>query len=184
MFRLIIIFFIALFSVSLADDEIIRAEIKYNELSAKKEAFKNIQRKLDKNSFKDYLKDPDYKENMELIKKNIFLVELKRELCPFYLRKTLASYSVTYVDKPYNAYYYNILGNLIKVDYIEQNSYPKKTLGYSRYGNLISVAFSVSEEEEFVYDEKGNLEAHWIGGEMINKNNKEPKILKLKRGEI
>lgn len=176
-----LIVLIMLFSISFAGEEVIQAGIKYNETTAKIEAFKDIKTKLDKDEYKDYLKDPNYKENIEFIKNNILSVESSRELCPFYLRETLASYAVSYYDNPLNTYYYNIFGNLIKIDYINQNSYPKKVLGYSRYGNLISVAFEADENEQFVYDEKGNLEAHWIGSQMVNKNNKEPRFLKLKR---
>ena len=55
-------------------------------------------------------------------------------------------------------------------------------MGYSRYGNLISVAFEVDENEHFVYDENGKLSAHWIGSEVYNNKNKIPKFLQLKRG--
>ena len=78
-------------------------------------------------------------------------------------------------------FYYNILGNLIKIDKIINFTYPTKTYSYSRYGNLISVSFSVDEDEQFVYKENGKLLAHWYGNEMVKK----PAALKfidLKRG--
>ena len=80
-------------------------------------------------------------------------------------------------------FYYNILGNLIKVDITNGQNYPKKTYGYSRFGNLISIALEVSEIEQFVYDENGKLIAHWLENEALNKNNKSPKVLKLRRGK-
>jgi hypothetical protein len=61
-----------------------------------------------------------------------------------------------YDEEPNHAFYYNILGNLIKVDVTNGQNYPKKTYGYSRFGNLISVALEVSENEQFVYDENKN----------------------------
>ena len=181
-FLLILAFFLNL-SVFAQNVEPIKLNAKYNEATARVEAFKDVQQKIEKEFYKKYLKDPNKKENIEQIKNKNFVL-LDRYLCPFYLKETLATYAVVYDDMPNYAFYYNILGSLIKFD-ITQNSesYPKKILGYSRYGNLMSVAFEVNEEEQFVYDENGKLIAHWVGSELLNKNNKNPKVFKLRRGE-
>mgnify|MGYP007111793267 CR=1 FL=1 len=46
----------------------------------------------------------------------------------------------------------------------------------------MSVAFEVDEQEQFVYNDNGKLVAHWVGGKVLNKNNKTPKLIKLERG--
>lgn len=176
--------FLILFSMLFLNtqaQEPIQIGITYNEASARVEAFKDVNQKLEKDFYSKYKKDPNRTENIQLIK-NEYLIAQNRTLCPFYLKNTLASYAVMYNDMPNYAFYYNILGNLIKVDITKGESYPKKTFGYSKFGNLISVAFEVSEIEQFVYDENGKLIAHWLDDKLLNKDNKSPKILKLKRG--
>lgn len=166
-----------------AKEETIQAGIKYNEATARVEAFKNVERKVEKDIFKDYLKDVNRKENLEKISNYDFNIENERYLCPFYIKNALASYSVTYYNKMEEyTFYYNILGNLIKFDKIVNAQYPIKTYSYSRYGNLISVTFSVDVDEQFIYKENGKLLAHWLETKMIEK----PaylKLIDLRRGE-
>ncbi len=175
--------FVFFMAFSFAKEEVIQAGIKYNETSARIEAFKDIERKVNKDIFEDYLKDKNKKENLENIKNSIFDIKNERYLCPFYVKTTLASYSVTYYNEMEEyTFYYNVLGSLIKFDKIINSQYPIKTYSYSRYGNLISVSFSVDEDEQFIYSENGKLLAHWLGDKMIEK----PAILKLidlRRGE-
>ncbi|MBR3604398.1 MAG: hypothetical protein IKL52_00020 [Candidatus Gastranaerophilales bacterium] len=180
--RKIIAILFLMFFINANAQEPIQIGITYNEATARIEAFKNVQKKIEKDFYSKYKKDPNRIENIELIKKNYFIAQ-NRTLCPFYIKNTLASYAVMYNDEPNYAFYYNILGNLIKIDITSNENYPKKTYGYSRFGNLISVALEASEIEQFVYDENGKLIAHWLGDELLNKNNKTPKMLKLKRGK-
>lgn len=181
MYKIFLILFLMLFLNALAQEPI-KASVKYTQATARIEAFKDVQEKLEKDFYSKYKKDPNRTENIELIKKDYFIAQ-NRTLCPFYLKNTLASYAVMYNYMPNYAFYYNILGNLIKVDVTKGESYPKKTYGYSKFGNLISVALEASENEQFVYDENGKLIAHWLEDVVLNKNNKNPKILKLKRGK-
>ena len=171
-----------MFNFSLAQEEIIQAQVKYNEASARIEAFRDVEKKIAKSFYRNYLKDENRKENIENIKKSNFVINDERYLCPFYVEDVLASYSVVYSDNMYYTFYYNILGNLVKFDKIVSEDYPIKVYSYSRFGNLISVSFSVDNEEQFVYNEKGKLLAHWQGDYMVKK----PAVLKLiniKRGE-
>ena len=170
----------------LADElEPIKLGVKYNEATARVEAFKNIQNKVEKEFYKKYLKDPNKKENIEYIKNETLVLSEGWTLCPFYIKETLATYAVIYDETPQYVFYYNILGNLVKFDIIDNTEeYPKKIKGYSRFGNLMSVAFEVDEQEQFVYDENGKLKAHWLGKTLLNKDNKNPKLFKLERGFI
>ena len=178
-----VLFFI-MFSLFLsqANAQNLEASIKYDENSAKIEAFKGVYKKIDRVAFEDFLRDKNRKQNLELMNKKI-TEQQDRFLCPFYLNEVIVSYAVTYKNNPKNTYYYNILGSLEKVD-IQNNEtkFPKRILSYSRYGNLIGVIFETSEEEEFVYDKNGKLLARWLNQDMYDKEDNFPKFLKLKRG--
>ena len=162
--------------------EPIKIGVKYNEATARVEAFKDIQKKVEKEFYKKYLKDPNKKENLEHIKNENFVLEEGRTLCPFYIKDTLATYAIIYDETPNYTFYYNILGSLVKFDIFDSTQeYPRKIKGYSRFGNLMSVAFEVDEQEQFVYNDAGKLVAHWVGNKLLNKNNKNPKFIKLER---
>ena len=176
--KILIIFFVLIFNCAFAQDTV-KVGVKYNEARAKIEAFKDVQRKIEKDFFRDYLKDINYEENLELIEKKVYLLEGKRSICPFYLRKSLLSYAIVYLNEPDRVYYYNVLGNLVKFDIIENKTYPRRTFGYSRYGNLVSVAFEVDGDEQFIYDKKGNLIAHWSGSNMVDEKTRFFKITRI-----
>ncbi len=179
--KILIILTILLFSFSLANEPI-KAKVKYNEASARIEAFKDVERKIDKDFYKNYLKDKNKKENLEAISKKTYELD-NRVLCPFYVKSILLAYGVTYFDKFDTTFYYNPMGSLIKFEITKDyKSYPKKTYGYSQYGNLISVSFEVDEKEQYVYNKNGKLIAHWQDDKMQNKDDKTPKLLQLKRG--
>ena len=182
-----IIFLVLLlsFSFCLADEiepeqEIIQGGIKYNEATARIEAFKDIERKIDKKTYKNHLKDPNRKENLENIFKSNYNIGFERILCPFYYKKTLISYAVTYYDEPLRVYYYNIFGGLMKFEIVEEGNFPKRTFAYSRYGNLLTVNFDIDGEEQFMYEENGKLTAHWVGD---NYEGKHSKLLQITRGK-
>ena len=184
MFKKILVLLLLLnFSFCFADDseqKTIQGGIKYNEATARIEAFKDVQKKIDKKTFKNYLKDPNRKANLENIFKSNYDVDFDRVLCPFYYKKTLISYAVTYYDEPLKVYYYNIFGTLMKFEIIEEGLYPKRTFAYSRYGNLLTVNFDIDGDEQFMYEDNGKLLAHWIGDDYDGKHSK---ILKITRGK-
>ncbi len=182
MLKKILIIFLFLGLSCFADElseEILQGGIKYNEATARIAAFTDIEKKVEKKKFKSYLKDINRKENIEAIFKSNYDIDFDRVLCPFYYKKTLISYAVTYYDEPLRVYYYNIFGNLMKFEIIENGEYPKRTFAYSRYGNLLTVNFDVDGEEQFMYDENGKLIAHWVGD---NYEGKHSKILQITRG--
>lgn len=192
MIKKIILTLFLLFSFNAFCEEAIQAGIKYNEANARVEAFKDVQKRISKDFYKQYLTDPNKKENINSINNKIFFIQddnsnieenKTRELCPFYLKNSLISYGIIYQNNLTYSFYYDIFGRLMKFDVINSDTYPRKTFAYSRFGNLISVIFEVNEDEQFVYNDNGKLIAHWIGNEMKNKDNSIPRFLKLKRGE-
>lgn len=179
--KIFILFFILCIPYVFAEEEVIQGMIKYNESLARIEAFRGVERKIDKDAFKKYLKDPNRKENLEAISKDELIIALDRSLCPFYLKNTLMSYAVTYFDEPLRVYYYNILGNLVKFETVEDGPYPKRTFAYSRYGNLLTVNFDIDGYEQFMYQENGKLIAHWVDNDYYE--GKHSKLFKITRGE-
>lgn len=180
--KLIIFSLIFILNLTYAKAEPIQANITYNEATARVEAFKNIERKIDKDFYFDFLIDKNKEENINSIKNKIYEIK-ERYLCPFYIKEIFASYAITYFDRIDNVFYYNTLGKLIKFDIITGDVYPRKILSYSKNGNLISVTFEVSEVEQFVYKENGKLAAHWVDNKLKDAN-KLYKLLEIKRGEI
>ena len=143
-------------------------KIDYTEASAKIEAFKGIEKKIDKNIIKQYLKDYNWKENIECLEGKVYYPE-NRYLCPFYLKKALISYSINYDDEENITLYYSPLGHLIKYEIITEKNYPRKIIGYSRFGNLMSIAFEINSNEQFIYNKNGKLLAHWKDDKIIDK---------------
>ena len=87
-----ITFLLIIIQHNIQAQETIEAKIEYNEAKAKIEAFRDVEYKIDKTIFKDYLKDKNYKENINSINNKIAQIE-DRYLCPFYIKNTLIAYS-------------------------------------------------------------------------------------------
>lgn len=180
--KLTVLFTFLLFLCAFAQDEAVQGSIKYNEATAKIEAFKNVEKKINVREFKDYFTDKNRKQNLELMKNNIFAIG-NRNLFPFYLKDTIIAYGIVYEDKPLYTFYYNYIGKLIKIEIIDLDALNTRTFGYSRFGNLISVSFEADENEQFLYDENGKLIAHWLDDTLVSKNNKDAKFLKIRRSK-
>ena len=83
MYRIFLVLFLAMFLTSHAQ-EVIQIGATYNEASARIEAFRDVDKKIEKEFYKKYLKDLNKKENLEFIEKGIYQTNLGRSLCPFY----------------------------------------------------------------------------------------------------
>jgi hypothetical protein len=94
-----------------------------------------------------------------------------RFLFPLYIGDTLISYGIRYAEKPDKVYYYNSKGNLLRIEFDNNNppTYPKRTLTYNNKGNLNSVVLYISDREQYNFDGKGNLVVHWIGERGFNR---------------
>lgn len=166
--KFIFIFSLLILNYALAENKTISLKATYTEASAKIEAFKDVERKIEKDFYKKYLKDPNWKENLEYMEAQHFYPS-NRFLCPFYLKKVLIAYSISYDSEDNLVLYYTPLGHLNKFEITNDFNYPRKTLGYSRFGNLITVVFETSENEQFVYNKNGKLLAHWKDDKIVDK---------------
>lgn len=149
-----------------APTKVIKGSVHYTVESARKSAFDGLDLKLDKAIFEPYLYDENNKENRAAIKAG---KQIKgRNLMSFVMAKGLVKgYAIVYDDKPQYVFYYSNGGYLIAIDndtHYESQQYPYKIGKYSSItGNLISIGFYVSDDEQYVYSKTGKLKAHWIG---------------------
>ncbi len=180
--KLTVLFIFLLFLCAFAQDEVVQGSIKYNEATAKIEAFKNVEKKIDMHKFKDYFTDKNRKQNLELMKNDIFQIET-RSLFPFYVKDAIIAYAIVYSSDSRYTFYYNYIGKLMKIEILEDDISKKRTFGYSRFGNLISVSFEAGDNEQFVYNEKGKLIAHWLDDTLVSENNKDTRFFKITRSK-
>ncbi len=165
----LLVIFVFFSSSSIADEKttkVIKGSVHYTVETARKAAFEGLDLKLDKSIFEPYLYDENNKENRAAIKAN---KQIKgRNLMSFIMAKGLVKgYAIVYDDKPQYVFYYSNGGYLIAIDndtHYESEQYPYKIGKYSSItGNLISIGFYVSDDEQYVYSKTGKLKAHWIG---------------------
>ena len=148
------------------------AQTGYTVPTAKAEAFKDVKNYLPVMHFKSDLTDRDYAANVSYMNKQLNTsADGSRILFPLYIGDTLISYGIRYTDKPDKVYYYNSKGNLLRIEYDNNNppTYPKRTLTYNSKGNLNSVVLYISDREQYNFDGKGNLVVHWIGERGFNR---------------
>lgn len=156
-----------------ASDTLLTGSVVYTLETAKREAFTDLDLKIDKNILKEYLIDKNNKANQEALSKGIQIDG--RQIMSFQTtRGFVKGYTVIYDKEPQYVYYYTTSGYLAGFD-VDNNigNFPYKVGKYHPItGNLISVAFYVSESEQYVYNKKGKLKAHWIDETAYNEKGK------------
>ena len=157
------------------ENTVLRGSVNYTVESARTLAFEGLDLKLDKKLLTPYIEDENNKENLELIKSH--KQTAGRKVMSFVMAKGFVKgYAIIYDDKPEYIYYYSNGGYLVAVDIdkkFDSNTYPYKIGKYSALtGNLISIGFYVSEDEQYVYTKNGKLRAHWVGNTGYNEKGK------------
>ena len=156
-----------------SSERLLTGSVVYTLETAKEEAFQDLDLKIDKNILKDYLVDINNKENRNALANGITVAG--REIMSFQTTKGLVrGYTIVYDNEPQHVYYYSTGGYLVGFD-INNNldNFPYKVGKYHPItGNLISVAFYVSETEQYVYNKNGKLKAHWVDDIAYNEKGK------------
>lgn len=155
------------------NETLLQGSVSYTVDSARELAFEGLDMKLDKELLKPYLEDENNKENRLAIKNGTQIEG--RTIMSFVMAKGLIKgYALVYDDKPEYVYYYSNGGYLIAVDANQkynEDVYPYKVGKYSAVtGNLVSIGFYVSDDEQYVYSKNGKLKAHWVGNIGYNEN--------------
>lgn len=173
--RLLVFIFISIFyclcSSVPAQDIVLRGSVNYTVETARKMAFDGLDLKLDKKFIEPYAIDENNKENRDYIDKK--KQPEGRMVMSFVMARGLVKgYAIVYDDKPEYVFYYTNGGYLIAIDIDkiqDKNTFPYKIGKYSAAtGNLVSIGFYVSDEEQYVYTKNGKLKAHWVGNTAYN----------------
>ncbi len=82
------------------------------------------------------------------------------------------SYGIVYKDNPLTVLYYGKNGVLTHTEERTSTNYPYKSYKYDTRGNLVNMTFRVSEGETFIFNNSGNLIAHWKGQNCYNSDGK------------
>ena len=169
-----------------AQDTILRGSVHYTVETARKMAFDGLDLKLDKKFIEPYAIDENNQENRDYIDKK--KQPEGRMVMSFVMARGLVKgYAIVYDDKPEYVFYYTNGGYLIAIDVDkiqDKNSFPYKIGKYSAAtGNLVSIGFYVSDEEQYVYTKSGKLKAHWVGNTGYNEKGR-PIATREVSGEI
>jgi len=130
-------------------------------------------------NLKEKFKNRLYDENRDLhllLVKNGKLKQDKEILAGFYaFGKILAVYAVTYLNEPHYAYYYDLFGNLLYVDY-SVKPYPEYPTEIYQFkitnSKLVAATYSPQENEQYMYDAKKKFLGVWYKKNLYNKKGK------------
>ena len=125
--------------------------------------------------FKDKMKDKNYVENYYAASAGY--EEFKgNNISAFYLGKSKYLYMYALQDKKdvTKAYYYDALGNLKYVDFIEGEypDYPYYSIQYRISGKPVSAIYFVSKDCQYLFKPNGDFEGVWYKHNLYNKKNK------------
>ncbi len=128
-----------------------------------------------RSQFKDRLKDKNHIENYYAASAGY--KEFKgNNISAFYAGKMKSIYMYALQDKKdvSKAYYYDALGNLKYIDFIEGEypDYPYYSIQYSISGRPVSAIYFVSKDCQYLYSPKGEFKGVWYKHNMYNEKNK------------
>ncbi len=128
-----------------------------------------------KTLFKDRLKDKNHIENYYAASAGY--KEYKgHNISAFYYRKMKNIYMYALQDKQdvSKAFYYDALGNLQYVDFIEGEypEYPYYAIQYKKTGKPISAVYYISKDCQYLFKPNGDFEGVWYKHNLYNTKNK------------
>ena len=135
-----------------------------------------VEKKKDlKSLFKDKLKDKNHMENYYAASAGY--KEYKgNNISAFYAGKSKNIYMYALQDKRdlSKSFYYDALGNLRYVDFIEGDypDYPYYSIQYRISGKPVSAIYFLSKDCQYMFNPKGEFEGVWYKHNMYNKKNK------------
>ena len=137
---------------------------------------KEITKRRDlKSLFKDKLKDKNYLDNYMAAAAG-YKEYKNNKISAFYYKKLKNPFMYALQDKldTSNAFYYDVLGNLRYVDFINGDypDYPYYAIQYRITGVPVSAIYFISEDCQYLYKPNGEFEGIWYKHKLYNKNNK------------
>ena len=157
--RLVLIL-LAIFLSLPATALMLHGNAEFNAEIAREQTFRNIKYSFDQTTFQNFWKDPNFDKNYKAVSNGQTKIE-NRTLAWF----SDGTYGVRYDYDPYHHYYYDIEGELFKVDVLDKryDEYPHRSVAYNKFGAFKNATYAVSEDEQYLYDKNKRLLGHWIG---------------------
>lgn len=184
--KLILVFLLMLGTSVLANfNDVYIADIKYdwiNKSEVEKEAIisevrdiifeKEVVKQKDfKSQFKDKLKDKNHTENYYAASAG-YKEFNGNNISAFYYKKMKNIYMYALQDKKdvSKAYYYDAMGNLRYVDFIEGEypDYPYYSIQYRISGQPVSAIYFVSKDCQYLFKPNGDFEGVWYKHNLYN----------------
>lgn len=136
----------------------------------------NLAKRQDlKTLFKDKLKDKDHVDNY--LAASAGYKEYKgNNISAFYYKKMTNPFMYALQDKEdtSNAFYYDAMGNLRYVDFINGDypDYPYYAIQYRINGTPVSAIYFISQDCQYLFKPNGDFEGVWYKHKLYNKSNK------------
>ena len=137
--------------------EVLKGGVSYTVEEARAKAFSNVPLKIDMNEYKKYFVYNEFCKN----KKTLF----RGKECTIrkFTQFSDGDFGVLYKSPKHVGFYYDKKGNLRSIEFFLSSENIIKRITYDRNGDFDSVAVDVKPDEQYVFDSKGKLFAHWIG---------------------
>lgn len=123
-----------------------------------------------KNTYRNYLKDADFKKHYTQILSGVKHTETE-DLAGFFAfnDRVLYAYAIQYKNNPKTVYYYDTLGNLRYVDILSENypNYPYYSHQYYVNGKLVSSIYFTAYDTQYMY-KNGKFVGVWFKDTMFN----------------
>lgn len=129
----------------------------------------NYVKKDFRNTYKNFLKDKNFKLNYVLMQNNVTRTK-NADLCAFFHKGLLYMYAIKYDATPERVYYYSGLGALKYVDEMSVNypDYPYFSKQFRSSGKLAGAIYFVSRDLQYVYNAKGEFKGVWYKKNMYD----------------
>jgi len=127
-----------------------------------------------RNTYKDFLKDPNYQRHYKLVTNNVTETD-DENLCGFYRKKILISYAIQYKNDLKTVYYYDALGKLRYIDKFSDNypNFPYTSKQYRSNGTLVSAIYFINEDLQYMYNNDHSFKGAWYKDKMYNRHAKQ-----------
>lgn len=147
----------------------LKGGVTYTVEQARKEAFAGVQYFLPKSIIEANMFDPNFKDNVRAIKDNI--TETPDRFITFFSDE---SYCIVYKKDLHYEFYYSQDGKLTHIGKRTGLNCPTKSYKYNVSGNLEEIVLyvSVARKEVYIFDNTGQLTAHWINNKCYDLNGK------------
>lgn len=174
--RLIILFLI-LFIPSSAMSAVITGGVEYTASDAQEIILQDAPKPLNVEFLKNNYLDNNNAENLQNMLKGF--TDLNDRTLAYF---SDGSYGVVYKNNPLTVLYYGRNGVLTHTEERTSLNYPYKSYKYDTKGHLVNMTFRVSEGETFIFNNSGNLIAHWKGENCYNPEGKVIMTRRVMRG--